>query len=225
MRLKAACVMATIGGSLFVGSVAKADEPTLVAAIIERSQADFVAARPPVDEATVRVDPDRDAPSPSKTRLSLRASAAGAARVLFGSYVAGGEGDVGVGIDTPHGSFGLMASFFGGTLEGGFQTLHGVMGFDLAWPIGIVRIGFQPRIGYIDVDLVTSHRQFGAYTFGLAARLSVDLVRDEGTAFALGIEPTADMVAPLGNDGRTADGLAHLLGGSAFLEVRWRGEE
>ena len=63
---------------------------------------------------------------------------------------------------------------------------------------------------------------FGAYTFGLAGRASYDVLREKGSAVALGLQPTVDVAAALGNDGRGADGAAPLWGARAFLEWRYR---
>lgn len=171
------------------------------------------------------VDPELDAPVPETPHFAVRASAGGSARALFGAYIAGGETDIGVGVDTSVGSYGLAATVFAGVLEGGFTIVHVAAGFDLMWPVGIVRLGMQPRVGYLGMERLTSDRQFGAYTFGLAARATVDLHRDDGVAVALGIEPTVDVVAALGNDGASADSATGLYGGSAFLEIRWRRPE
>jgi hypothetical protein len=169
--------------------------------------------------------PEVDAPAPRDTHLMARFAGAGTARNLFGSLLAGGEGEVGVGVDSPFGSFSLAASFFGGRLEGGFTALHGVMGFYAAWPIGVVRVGFQPRIGFIDIDRLTTTRQFGAYSAGVAALVSVDLVREDGFAFALGLRPVVDALLPANSDGLGQDSAATLFGGNAFVEVRWRSAE
>ncbi len=166
-----------------------------------------------------------DDPVPRATHLMTRFAAGGTVRNLFGNLMAGGEGELGVGVDSPFGSFSLAASFFGGVTEGGFTTLHGVMGFYAAWPIGIVRVGFQPRIGYIDIDRVTTPSQFGAYTAGLAALVSVDVVRSEGVAFAFGVRPVLDALLPANSDGIGQDSAATLFGGNAFVEVRWRSAE
>lgn len=165
---------------------------------------------------------DLDAERPTRARFAMRASAAGGSRALFDSYLLGAGGQLGAGVDTPVGSFTLLASVFGGVVEGGFTTVHGAVGFDADWPIGLFRLGLGPRIGYLGVDRLTTERQFGAYTFGLAGRASVDVMRDRGVALALGVRPTVDVAAALGNDGPTADSAAPLLGGDAFLEVRWR---
>lgn len=168
----------------------------------------------PVDEA--------DLPVPRETRLMTRFAAAGTFKNLFGSLVAGGEGEVGVGVDSPFGSFSLAASFFGGRLDGDLTTLHGTMGFYAAWPIGVVRVGFQPRIGFIDIDRFTTTRQFGAYSAGVAGVVSIDLVREEGVALALGVRPVLEALLPLNSDGLGQDSPAALIGGNTFLEVRWR---
>jgi hypothetical protein len=114
---------------------------------------------------------------------------------------------------------------FGGIVEGGLATLHATAGFAFDWPVGILHLGLQPRIGYIGIDRVTNEREFGAYTFGLAGRAALDIVRDSGFTFAIGVEPTVEVAAALGNDGLSQDSAAPLLGASAFLEVRWRGSE
>ncbi|NUP10983.1 MAG: hypothetical protein HOW73_33470 [Polyangiaceae bacterium] len=189
-----------------------------VAALLATTSA--LAEEPSSDVVTV--DPDLDAPSPTKPMLMVRASAGATTRALFDSMVVGGELDVGAGIDTASGSYALGVSAFAGVVEGGLFCMHAALGIDLAWPIGIVRIGVRPRVGYIGIDRVTTERQFGAYTFGLAGRVTVDVFRDQGFAFALGAEPTADVAAALGNDGESGDGAAPFVGGRAFLEVRIR---
>lgn len=176
----------------------------------------------------VRAEPDPeevDRPVPHDTHLMVRFAGAATAKNLFGSLLAGGEGELGVGVDSPFGSFSLAASFFGGRLEGGFTTLHGIMGFYAAWPIGIVRVGFQPRIGFIDIDRVTTTRQFGAYSAGVAGLVSVDLLREDGFALALGLRPVVDALVPANSDGLGQDSPATLFGGNAFVEVRWRSAE
>jgi hypothetical protein len=168
------------------------------------------------------VKEDVDDPVPSSTHLMTRVAGGGTARYLFGTLMVGGEGELGIGVDSPFGSFSLAASFFGGTTAGSFTTLHGVMGFYAAWPIGVLRVGFQPRIGYIDIERVTTLRQFGAYTAGVAALVSVDLVREDGYAFALGVRPVLDALIPLNSDGIGRESPATLFGGNAFVELRWR---
>ena len=42
---------------------------------------------------------------------------------------------------------------------------------------------------------------------------------------AIGLEPSADVVVALFNDGASADGAAPLLGGRGFIEVRWRRDD
>lgn len=163
-----------------------------------------------------------DAPVPKHTHFAMRLAGGGTGRALYDSYLVGGEGSASFGVDSPYGFYALRLGFFGGMVEGGLTAIHGTAGFDLAWPIGIVRLGLSPRVGYLDIDRVTTERQFGAYTFGVAAHASVDLVRRDGVAFALAVEPSADVAAAFGNDGRTSDSAAPLLGGTAFLEVRWR---
>lgn len=177
------------------------------------------------ETADTAAEPERDLARPSKTHLMVRASAGGSARAIYDSYVAGGEGDVGVGFDSRYGSFALALSFFGGMVEGGFTAIHGTMGIDAGWPVGDFHFGFRTRVGYLDVDRVTTERQFGAYSLGLVGRASYDISRSDGVAFAVGVEPSADVVAALGNDGASADGAAPLLGGRAFIEVRWRRDD
>lgn len=155
-------------------------------------------------------------------RFELTASAGGSARALYESYVFGGEGAVSVGLASPVGSYALRLGGFGGVVEGGLTTIHIYAGFDMAWELGIVRLGVTPRIGYLGIERFTIDRQFGAYTFGLAGHVAVDVFRDESLAFSLGVEPTADVAAALGNDGAEADGAAPLVGGRGFLEVRWQ---
>jgi hypothetical protein len=173
-------------------------------------------------EAESPRDPDLEADMPSVPHLLVRSSAGMTTRALFDSLVLGGEADVGVGVDTRVGSFSLVGGFFAGTVEGGLMTLHGYAGIDCAWSIGIVRLGLRPRVGYLGIDRITNERQFGAYTFGGALRVSVDLFREDAVAFALGLEPSADVAAALGNDGASRDSAAPLVGGRGFLEVRWR---
>ncbi len=165
---------------------------------------------------------DADAPSPEATRLAVRASAGGATRALFDVFLGGAEADVGIGFDSRFGSFGITAAFFGGVVDGGFTAIHGTFGFDLAWPVGDVRLGFRPRVGYFDLERFTTERQFGAYTLGAVGHVSIDVHRKDGVAVALGIEPSAEVVAAIGNDGSSQDGAAPLLGGRGFVEVRWR---
>lgn len=155
-------------------------------------------------------------------RFELAVSAGGSARALFDSYVFGGEGAVSAGVASSVGSYALRVGGFGGVVEGGLTTLHIHVGFDMAWELDIIRIGLTPRIGYLGIERFTIDRQFGAYTFGLAGQVSVDVFRDESLAFAIGIEPTADVAAALGNDGADADGAAPFVGGRGFLEVRWQ---
>lgn len=155
-------------------------------------------------------------------RFELTVSAGGSARALFDSYVFGGEGAVSAGFASPAGSYALRLGGFGGIVEGGLTTLHIYAGFDMAWEIDIVRLGVTPRIGYLGIERFTLDRQFGAYTFGLAGHVSVDVFRDESIAFAIGLEPTADIAAALGNDGAEADGAAPFVGGRGFFEVRWQ---
>lgn len=174
-------------------------------------------------EAPDPMQADRDRASPLKTHVAVRGAGGGAMRALFDSMVIGGEAKVSVGIDAPYGEFALTIAMFGGEVEGGFLALHPRVGIDVAWPVDIVRIGFEPRIGYLGISRLTSERQFGAYTFGLAARVTVDLHRGDGVAWAIGAEPAADIAAALGNDGQAQDSAAPLIGASAFLEVRWRG--
>ncbi len=186
----------------------------------------FIQPMPP----TVHFPPppppeDVDDPVPRTTHLMVRMSGGPTARYLFGALMVGGEGELGAGVDSPFGSFALAASFFGGTLDGSFTTLHGVMGFYAAWPIGIVRLGFEPRIGVIDIDRLTTTRQFGAYSAGISALFSVDLVREDGYTFALGAKPTLDALLPLNSDGIGQDSAATLFGANAFLEFRWRSAE
>lgn len=181
-----------------------------------------VAVLAAAGEARADAGADVDEPAPRSTHLMTRFAAGATARYLFGSYVAGGEGEAGVGVDSPFGSFSLAASFFGGQLEGGFLALHGVMGFTAAWPIGPVRIGFQPRIGFFDVERVTTFRHFGSYSAGVAALVSVDVVREDGVAFALGLRPVVDALLPASSDGIGQDAAATLFGGNAFIELRWR---
>jgi hypothetical protein len=176
----------------------------------------------PVDAAA---DAERDLTKPTKTHLFVRASAGGSARAIYDSYVVGGEGDVGVGFDSRFGSYGLALGFFGGVVEGSFTTVHGTMGFDASWPVGDFRFGFRARVGYLDVDRFTTQRQFGAYSLGLVGRASYDLTRSDGVAVAIGLEPSADVVVALFNDGASADGAAPLLGGRGFIEVRWRRDD
>lgn len=184
----------------------------------------FIAPVPP----TVHFPPpppaeDVDDAIPRSAHLMVRMSGGPTARYLFGALMLGGEGELGAGVDSPFGSFALVASFFGGTLDNSFTTLHGVMGFYAAWPIGdVVRIGFEPRIGVIDIDRLTTTRQFGAYSAGLSALVSVDLVREDGHTFALGVKPTLDALLPLNSDGIGQDSAATLFGANAFLEFRWR---
>lgn len=168
---------------------------------------------------------ERDAAKPKHTHLALRASAGGSARAIYDSFVVGGEADVGVGFDSRFGSYALAAGFFGGVVEGGFTALHGTMGLEAAWPVGDFRFGVRARVGYLDVDRMTTERQFGAYSLGLVGRASYDLSRRDGIAVAIGLEPSADVVAALGNDGASADGAAPLLGGRGFIEVRFRRDD
>ncbi len=168
---------------------------------------------------------ERDLAKPTKTHLAVRASAGASTRAIYDTYVVGGEGDIGVGFDSRFGSYGLGLAFFGGVVEGGFTAIHGTMGFDAGWPVGDFRFGFRARVGYLDVDRVTTERQFGAYSLGLVGRASYDLSRSNGVAIAIGLEPSADVVAALGNDGASADGAAPLLGGRGFIEVRWRRDD
>ncbi|NUO47683.1 MAG: hypothetical protein HOV80_02375 [Polyangiaceae bacterium] len=184
----------------------------------------FIAPVPP----TVHFPPppppeDVDDAVPHSAHLMVRMSGGPTARYLFGALMMGGEGELGAGVDSPFGSFALAASFFGGTLDNSFTALHGVMGFYAAWPIGdVVRIGFEPRIGVIDIDRLTTIRQFGAYSAGVSALFSVDLVREDGYTFALGAKPTLDALLPLNSDGIGQDSPATLFGANAFVEFRWR---
>ncbi len=165
---------------------------------------------------------EADAPAPSSVHLAARAWAGAGARSLYDVYFAGGDAHVGVGVDAPSGTYGLSASFFGGVIEGGLPALQVGFGFYLEWPVGPLRFGFEPRIGYIGIERVTTERQFGAYTFGVAGHATVDLIRRDGFAFAVGIEPTAEVAAALGNDGASSDGAAPLLGATAIVQVRYR---
>ncbi|MFO0548348.1 MAG: hypothetical protein U0271_08180 [Polyangiaceae bacterium] len=176
-------------------------------------------------DRAAEVTRELEASTPDSTHLVVRGAAGPVARALFDSYSVGAGLDLGVGVDSSVGSYALAVSAFGGVLEGGLEMVHVTAGFDMSWALGIVRLGLTPRIGYLAISRITSERQFGAYTFGLAARLSVDLYRDEGLAIALGAEPTADVVAALGNDGASADSAASLAGGGLLLEVRWRRAE
>ncbi len=168
---------------------------------------------------------ERDAAIPNKTHLAIRASAGGSARAIYDSFVLGAEADVAVGFDSRFGSYALAAAFFGGVVEGGFTALHGTMGLEAAWPVGDFRFGVRARVGYLDVDRMTTERQFGAYSAGLVGRASYDVSRSDGVAFAIGLEPSAEVVAALGNDGASADGAAPLLGGRGFLEIRFRRDD
>lgn len=181
-------------------------------------------ARTPVEPTSVAaVPPTADAsPASRLPSFSLRASSGGSSRMLFDSWLLGGEGALGAGVDTTAGTYSLTAGVFGGVVEGGFTAIQGTVGFDAEWPIGIVRLGLGPRVGYLGIDRVTTYRQFGAYTFGLCGRASVDVWQGEALALALGLRPSAEVAAALGNDGPTADSAAPLLGGSAFVELRWR---
>ena len=176
-------------------------------------------------EVDAAEDAERDLARPTKTHLVVRASAGGSARAIYDSYIVGGEGDLGVGFDSRFGSYGLAVAFFGGVVDGGFTAIHGTMGIDAGWPVGDFRFSFRARVGYIDIDRVTTERQFGAYSLGLVGRASYDLTRSGGVAVAIGLEPSADVLAALGNDGSSADGAAPLLGGRGFIEVRWRRDD
>lgn len=161
-------------------------------------------------------------PASHHPSFTVRASSGGSSRMLFDSWLLGGEGALSAGVDTSVGTYSLTAGVFGGVVEGGFTAIQGTVGFDAEWPIGIVRLGLGPRIGYLGIDRVTTYRQFGAYTFGLCGRASVDVWQGEALALAFGLRPSAEVAAALGNDGPTADSAAPLLGGSAFVELRWR---
>lgn len=159
--------------------------------------------------------------APFETHSFIRVSAGGSARGLYDSYVVGGDAKVGVGIETSAGAYSLGVSFFAGTTEGGFLTLHATAGIDMTWRVGIVRLGLEPRVGYIGLARETTDRQFGAYTFGLAAHGSVDLWSKGATTLALGLEPMGDVAVALGSDGSGDDVPAPLYGGRAFFEVRY----
>lgn len=154
----------------------------------------------------------------------VRASVGGAARALYDADVLGGEVDAGVGIDTRYGDYSIGLTFFAGTTAREFVTLHGAAGVDMAWPVGIFRFGLTPRVGYIGISRLTTDRQFGAYTFGLALHGSVDVFRKGGTTLALGLQPTGDVALAAGADGPGQSIPAPLYGGRAFLEVRYDAE-
>jgi hypothetical protein len=177
------------------------------------------------EEVDAAATTEQDAPAPASTHLVVRGSAGGSGRALYDSFVAGGEGDVGVGFDSRFGSYALDFSLFGGVVEGGFTALHGTMGIDFVWPVADFRFGFRPRVGYLDIDRMTTERQFGAYSLGMVGHASLDVSREDGVAVALGIEPSAEVVAALGNDGASADGAAPLLGARGFVEIRWRRDD
>lgn len=160
-----------------------------------------------------------DASHASGPTVVVKTSAGGTTRALYDVLIAGGEADVAVGVDSASGSYGLYAGVLAGTLDGGLAFGHAVFGVDLAWSLGVVRLGARPRVGYLGLERVTSERQFGAYTLGLAARVSFAVFDSPALDLSLGVEPTADVAAALGNDGASQDGAAPMLGGRAFLEL------
>ena len=161
-----------------------------------------------------------DAPgAPTAPAVMVKASAGATTRALFDVLVVGAEADVAVGVDTSLGSYGLYAGLLAGAVDGSLAFGHAVIGLDLAWAIGAVRVGVRPRLGYLGIERVTSERQFGAYTLGLAGRLSFAVYGTPSLTVSLGVEPTADVAAALGNDGASADSAAPMLGGRGFLEL------
>lgn len=190
----------------------------LASTLLPRAAAAAEEASTPADRAAA----EADAPAPGSPHLAVRAWVGGGARSLYDVYFAGGDMHIGAGVDTPSGTFGLACSFFGGVIEGGLPALQASFGFYVEWPVGPLRFGFEPRVGYLGIERVTNERQFGAYTFGVAGHATVDLVRKDGVAFALGVEPTVDVAAALGNDGASRDGAAPLLGATAIVQVRYR---
>lgn len=166
-------------------------------------------------EGASSAGPTRDA------HTFVRASMGGSARALYDADVLGGEVDAGIGIDTRVGAYSLVVAFFAGSTTRDFLTLQGTAGVDMAWPVSVFHFGLTPRIGYVGLSRLTTDRQFGAYTFGVALHGSVDLHANKGTTVALGLEPTAEVAISPGADGPGEAVPAPLLGGRAFIEVRY----
>lgn len=165
-----------------------------------------------------------DAAAKRDAHTFVRASIGGSARALYDAEVLGGEADAGIGIDTRYGDYSLDLSFFAGTTAGEFITLHGAAGVDMAWAVGVFHFGLTPRVGYLGLSRLTTDRQFGAYTFGLALHGSADVYKKDGATLALGLQPTAEVAISPGADGPGEAAPAALCGGRAFIEVRYDAE-
>jgi len=164
--------------------------------------------------AKAEEDPALDAPYPRPAHFCMRASAGAAYRSLYGIDVKAGTLDLTMMADTARGSFGAgLFGFVGTTEEDLVLSQWGIHG-EFTWFLGDrLRLGFMPRLASLKLERFTGFESASGLALGVGGRVGVDLYREEGVAFALGVEPTLDKIGG-------ADGWLPSVG--AYLEVRYR---
>jgi hypothetical protein len=165
-------------------------------------------------------DPDIDAFYPRRGHFAFKASANGGVRTLFGSLIGLGGIEVAAGADTKAGSFYGAFGGAGGRTEGGLSYGQFTIGPDLEWSVDVLRLGVHPRVGYIAIGRVTEGGPFELFNWGIGGLVGIDLYRNDGITFALGVEPKLEWATTVGLFDDSED--AFLGGASAFLQIRFR---